>query len=68
MDEMNGKEFLELKNVHPKFSIKECPVVMVSAAPMVVKEKINPALYEEVLLKPLNLNKLITTVHKHSRI
>ncbi len=66
MDEMNGKDFLELKNSHSKINIKDCPVVMVSAAPVVVKEKINPAFYKEVLLKPLNLNKLITTVNKYS--
>ena len=66
MDKMNGKDFLEFKKKHPKKLIKDCPVVMVSAAPMVVKEKISPVLYTEVLLKPLNLNKLISTVHKYS--
>lgn len=67
MDKMNGKEFLELKRQHTKTFIKNCPVVMVSAAPMVVKEKIDPALFTEVLLKPLNLNKLIATIEKHSK-
>lgn len=67
MDKMNGKEFLEFKKNHPKAFIKNCPVVMVSAAPNVVKEKIDPALYSEVLFKPLNLNKLISTIQKHSK-
>lgn len=67
MDKMNGKEFLELKRQHPQSFIKNCPVVMVSAAPMVVKEKIDPALFAEVLLKPLNLNRLISTIQKHSK-
>lgn len=67
MEKMNGKEFLELKRKHPKSFIKDCPVVMVSAAPVVVKEKINPELYSEVLLKPLNLNKLIYTVQKYAK-
>jgi len=66
MDKMNGKEFLELKRQHPKSFIKNCPVVMVSAAPMVVKEKIDPALFAEVLLKPLNLNKLIATIQRYA--
>lgn len=68
MDKMNGKDFLELKRQHPKSFIKDCPVVMVSAAPMVVKEKIDPNLFSEVLLKPLNLNKLISTVQKYSNL
>lgn len=67
MDKMNGKDFLEMKRQHPKSLIKDCPVVMVSAAPQVVKEKIDPKLYSEVLLKPLNLNKLISTIQKHSK-
>ncbi len=67
MDQMNGKEFLDLKRQHSQSFIKNCPVVMVSAAPMVVKEKIDPGLFAEVLLKPLNLNKLIATVEKHSK-
>lgn len=67
MDKMNGKEFLDMKKNHPKSYIKDCPVVMVSAAPLVVKEKIDPSLFSEVLLKPLNLNKLISTIQKYSK-
>lgn len=66
MEKMNGKQFLEMKKVSPLGFIKNCPVVMVSAAPLVVKEAIDPSLYTEVLLKPLNLNKLISTIQKYS--
>lgn len=67
MDKMNGKDFLELKRKHVKDNIRNCPVVMVSAAPLVVKEKIDSELYAEVLLKPLNLNKLTYTVQKYAK-
>lgn len=67
MDKMNGKDFLEMKRNHLKDNIKNCPVLMVSAAPLVVKEKIDPRLFSEVLLKPLNLNKFISTIQKYSK-
>jgi signal transduction histidine kinase/ActR/RegA family two-component response regulator len=66
MAKMNGKEFLEMKKISPDKAIKNCPVVMISAAPQVVKEAIDPALYTEVLIKPLNLNKLISTIEKYT--
>lgn len=65
MDKMNGKEFLEKKKMSEQDNIKKCPVVMVSAAPKVVREAIDPGLYAEVLLKPLDLNKLISTIQKY---
>jgi signal transduction histidine kinase len=66
MEKMNGKEFLEMKKMSSHTHIKNCPVIMVSAAPLVVKESIDPSLYAEVLLKPLNLNKFISTVEKYA--
>ncbi len=65
MDKMNGKEFLDIKKHNQQLMIKNCPVIMVSAAPLVVRETIDPGLYTEVLLKPLNLNRLIGTIKKY---
>ncbi|MBC7714629.1 MAG: hybrid sensor histidine kinase/response regulator [Rhizobacter sp.] len=65
MDNMNGKEFLNIKKHNDQLTIKKCPVLMVSAAPLVVREAIDPSLYAEVLLKPLNLNRLLGTIKKY---
>lgn len=65
MDKMTGKDFLNLKKNYTQKNIKDCPVVMVSAAPQVVRETVDPQLYSEVLLKPLDLNKLISTIRKY---
>lgn len=65
MDNMNGKEFLDLKKHNQQLMIQKCPVIMVSAAPLVVKEAIDPNLYAELLLKPLNLNRLTGTIKKY---
>ncbi|MBC7430221.1 MAG: response regulator [Bacteriovorax sp.] len=65
MDNMNGKEFLDIKKHNDQLMIKKCPVIMVSAAPLVVREAIDPKLYAEVLFKPLNLNRLIVTIRKY---
>lgn len=65
MDKMTGKDFLNMKKHSSLESIKKCPVIMVSAAPQVVKETVDPLLYSEVLLKPLDLTRLIATIRKY---
>lgn len=65
MDRMTGNDFLNIKKQNPKNGIPECPVVMVSAAPDVVKETVDPLMYSEILVKPLDLSRLIITVRKY---
>lgn len=65
MEKMTGKDFLKMKAQSPHDPIKNCPVIMVSAAPQVVRETLTPDLYAEVLLKPVDLNKLISTIKKY---
>lgn len=65
MDRMTGKDFLRLKKLSVLEQVKDCPVLMVSAAPQIVRDTVDPQMYSEVLLKPLDLNKLISAVHKY---
>jgi signal transduction histidine kinase/ActR/RegA family two-component response regulator len=64
MDKMDGNEFLLQKKRRDYDTFKDAPVVMVTAAPKDVEKKVDADLYDEVLVKPLDLNKLIETV-KH---
>ena len=65
MDKMTGKDFLNMKKHSSLASIKICPVIMVSAAPQVVRETVDPQLYSEILLKPLDLNRLISAIRRY---
>lgn len=65
MDKMTGKDFLNMKKHSSLASIKNCPVIMVSAAPQVVRETVDPQLYSEILLKPLDLNRLISAIRRY---
>lgn len=65
MDRMTGKDFLRLKKLSSIEKVKNCPVLMVSAAPQIVRDTVDSQMYSEILLKPLDLNKLISSVHKY---
>lgn len=62
MGDMNGNDFLGLKDGFTNKSVKNCPVVMVSAAPKEVEKTVDHKFYKEILVKPVDLNRLIQTV------
>lgn len=66
MKKMNGRDFLNLKKASSNNILRNAPVVMVSAAPQIVRESIPGDLYVDILYKPLSLNKLVSTIHKHT--
>ncbi len=65
MDKMTGKDFLNIKKHNSVASIKNCPVIMITAAPQVVRETVDPQLYAEILLKPIDLNRLVASIRKY---
>jgi signal transduction histidine kinase/ActR/RegA family two-component response regulator len=58
----NGNDFLIKKSQSEINLFKSCPVVMISAAPQEIHQKVDANLFQDVLSKPLDLNKLINTV------
>lgn len=62
MEKMNGNEFLLKKASIDKRAGLSCPVVMISAAPNEAEKIIDPGMISEILNKPLDLNKLISSV------
>jgi signal transduction histidine kinase len=59
---MNGKEFLLLKKEVEMDRDVKVPVVMISAAPKEIRNKVDPDLYEDVLIKPVDLKRLINAI------
>ena len=65
MDGMKGCEFLRYKNEIELIEVKECPVVMISASPDDVLTSNSADLYKELLIKPLDLEALVTNIKKY---
>jgi len=65
MGRMNGNDFLSHKDNLKNKAIKDCPVIMVSAAPREVEKAVSKKLYKEVLTKPVDLNRLVTSIKNY---
>lgn len=63
MEGMKGGDFLRLKEQLPE--VKDCPVLMVSAAPKEVEQEIPRIHYKEIITKPLDLEGLLESLSKH---
>lgn len=66
MGKMNGNEFLNLKNKSESAYIKNCPVLMISAAPEEVEKSIPSDHYREILVKPIDLTRLLRAVRTYT--
>ena len=66
MGKMNGNEFLNLKNKSESPHIKNCPVLMISAAPEEVEKSIPSDHYREILVKPIDLTRLLRAVRTYT--
>lgn len=62
MDDMLGSEFLKLKQEFENSSVKDCPVMMISASPEDWRDKVSPGLCLGVMTKPLDLQGLIDKI------
>ncbi|GEM_PF-1041572 len=67
MGKMNGNDFLNLKVKSDNESIRKCPVLMISAAPDEVAKSIPSDLYREILVKPIDLARLLQAVKTHTQ-
>lgn len=66
MEGMKGGDFLRRKNNLGE-EVRECPSMIISGAPDEVAEDVPQELYDEVLPKPLDLDKLLSKVKEHFR-
>jgi hypothetical protein len=59
---MNGNEFLNHKALNDSRAVQKCPVLMISAAPHEVEKSIPIQFYQEILVKPVDLSRLVRAV------
>ncbi|MFY7994226.1 MAG: ATP-binding protein [Bacteriovoracaceae bacterium] len=62
MCKMNGNEFLNHKALNDSRAVQKCPVLMISAAPHEVEKSIPIQFYQEILVKPVDLSRLVRAV------
>lgn len=62
MDKMAGGEFALRKKLIPKASVRRCPLVFVSGSPQEVLASVSRDLFDDVLGKPLDLDRFIARV------
>ena len=62
MEGMNGTEFLKLKRMIELPEVRNCPVVMISASPEDIDPDERQALVDRFIMKPLDLEALISNV------
>ena len=63
MDEMKGSEFIIKKNQIE--SLKDCPILMISASPQEAIKDISPNLYKKIITKPIDLIGLVDNVKQY---
>jgi signal transduction histidine kinase len=61
--EMTGEDFLKIKVESDNSFFRDCPVLMISAASHEILDNLDPKLYQEMLVKPVDLKKLLNTVN-----
>ena len=66
MDSMKGCEFLKCKRDSPILEVRECPVVMISAASEELTYSISRDHYNEIMAKPLDLEALLYNTKKYA--
>jgi signal transduction histidine kinase len=67
LDQMTGEDFLNIKQESTNSFFQTCPVLMISAATHDVLKNIDSRFYKDILVKPIDLKKLLQTVNLYTK-